>query len=119
MNKVLKIMMFIVLGVAAFILFGWAIQSLWNILLPELFGWKSITFWQAMGLFILSKILFGGFTSKCKRGEHSNWGMGYWKHKWTNMSPEQKEKIKQRMRERCGWDSESSAPTSSSDTLNK
>jgi hypothetical protein len=36
-------------------------MSLWNCLLPEILGVKSITFWQAMGILILSKILFGGF----------------------------------------------------------
>ncbi|MFD1768771.1 hypothetical protein [Sphingobacterium suaedae] len=36
------------------------LHYLWNLLIPEIFGFKAITYWQAFGLFILSKILFGG-----------------------------------------------------------
>lgn len=43
------------------ILFGFIIMWLWNYLMPELFGLTEITYWQAIGLFILSKILLGGF----------------------------------------------------------
>ena len=39
---------------------GQVVQHLWNWLLPELFGWRQITFWQAVGLLALSRILFGG-----------------------------------------------------------
>lgn len=47
----------IVIGLA--ILFGYVIMWLWNQLMPELFGLKSISYWQAVGLFILAKIFFG------------------------------------------------------------
>jgi hypothetical protein len=43
------------------LLFGWLVQYLWNWLMPLLFSLKSITFWQAFGLVLLAKILFGGF----------------------------------------------------------
>ena len=47
---------------AAFILIGGVVvQWLWNWLLPEIFGLPRITFWQALGLLALSRILFGGF----------------------------------------------------------
>jgi hypothetical protein len=42
------------------------LMLLWNALLPAIFGLTSITYWQALGLFILSKILFSGFG----RGPH-------------------------------------------------
>ncbi len=42
------------------ILFGFVIMWLWNSLMPELFGLTTLTFWQAVGLFILLKILLGG-----------------------------------------------------------
>lgn len=42
------------------VLFGFGIMWLWNTLMPELFGLKTLTFWQAVGLFILLKILLGG-----------------------------------------------------------
>tara|TARA_R110002050_G_scaffold109796_1_gene221102 strand:- start:26568 stop:26975 length:408 start_codon:yes stop_codon:yes gene_type:complete len=42
------------------ILFGYVIMWLWNWLMPELFGLTTINYWQAIGLFILFKILIGG-----------------------------------------------------------
>jgi hypothetical protein len=41
-------------------LFGWLVELLWNRLMPDLFGIKEITYWQAFGIVILAKILFGG-----------------------------------------------------------
>ena len=40
--------------------FGFIVKGLWNGLMPSIFGWHAITFWQAVGLLVLSKILFGG-----------------------------------------------------------
>ncbi len=49
-----------ILGMIAFAAIGgYTVQSLWNWLLPSLFGWRAITFWQAIGLLVLSRILFG------------------------------------------------------------
>ncbi len=53
-----KIAMMAVFGVAVF---GFIVMSLWNWLLPGIFGLPAIGFWQALGLLVLSKILFGGF----------------------------------------------------------
>ena len=54
----------IVFGIIAIvglaILFGFVIMWLWNWLMPELFGLPLLTYWQAVGLFILLKILIGG-----------------------------------------------------------
>ena len=48
-------------AIALFIAFGgWVVMSLWNWLLPGLFGWRMITFWQAMAMLVLCRILFGG-----------------------------------------------------------
>lgn len=53
---------FIFLAIIALIfLLVWLVQWLWNLLLPEIIGVKSITYWQAFGILVLSKILFGGF----------------------------------------------------------
>jgi len=56
------------------ILFGFIIMWLWNWLMPEIFGLPSLTYWQAIGLFILSKILLGGFGGGggSKNKKHSN-----------------------------------------------
>lgn len=51
-----------IVGFAAFVtLGGFVVRALWNWLLPPLFGWHTITFWQALGLLALTRILFGGF----------------------------------------------------------
>jgi hypothetical protein len=39
---------------------GEVVRQLWNWLLPTLFGWREITFWQALGMLALCRILFGG-----------------------------------------------------------
>src|SRR5215472_13658529 len=53
---------FAILAFAAFLFLGGeAIKYLWNWLLPPIAGWHIITFWQAMGLLALCRLLFGGF----------------------------------------------------------
>jgi hypothetical protein len=89
------------LAVAVFIaIFGEVVMHLWNWLLPALFGWRQINFWQALGLLVLCRILFGGF------GGH---GSDHRKHqrpsaeRWERMTPEEREKFRQEMRSRwCG-----------------
>ena len=50
-----------ILGILVFIFIGGAIiMHLWNWLLPDLFGWPRIGFWQALGLLALCRILFSG-----------------------------------------------------------
>lgn len=46
---------------ATIALFGLLTMHLWNALMPGLFGLSQISFLQAMGLLILSRLLFGGF----------------------------------------------------------
>jgi hypothetical protein len=80
--------------------FGYVVMRLWNWLMPALFGWHLISFWQALGILVLSKILFGGF-----HGRHG--GHGHWRYRmrerWEQMTPEEREKFRQSMRGRfCG-----------------
>jgi hypothetical protein len=84
------------IGIAAIVLLvGYVIMSLWNGILPDLFGWHTITFWQAIGLLILSRILFGGFKCCSHRGNiHSG------KHRW-HISPEEREKMREEWKNRC------------------
>jgi hypothetical protein len=68
------------------------VMLLWNWLLPPVLGVVCITFWQALGIFVLCRILFGGFGLRRHFGHHH-------KHfhalheKWHKMSPEQREKF--------------------------
>ena len=94
-----KIVMGIVFGIAAVLLFGFIVMNLWNAILPAVIHVSAITFWQAIGILLLSKILFGGF-----RG---GWGgrRAQWKekmqNKWKEMTPEQRDQFKQEWRNRC------------------
>src|SRR6266852_5394737 len=50
-----------ILGILVFTFIGGeVVMQLWNWLLPPLFGWRQVTFWQALGLLALCRILFGG-----------------------------------------------------------
>jgi len=101
MNKGLMILKWTAVAVVFVLVFGYIIMLLWNWLMPPVFGLSPITFIQALGLFLLSKILFGGF-GKCGGGgrNHSHWN---WKQRYhdklAGMSPEEKERFKKKM-----WD---------------
>lgn len=88
-----KHLVFIPLFCIAFVVvFGGCIMLLWNWLMPELFGLPSITFWQAAGLLILCKILFGGFGSNHHHG-HGHCGGNKLRKRWESMTPEERERI--------------------------
>jgi hypothetical protein len=78
---------------------GESVMLLWNWLLPPLFGWRLITFWQALGLLALCRILFGGLGSFGSQGSNSQRRMA---ERWERMTPEEREKFRQGMRSRCG-----------------
>ena len=52
------------------LVFGYLVKVLWNWLMPALFGLGQISYWQAFGVVILAKLLFGGFGSH--RGNDHN-----------------------------------------------
>ncbi len=89
-----------ILAMVAFVaLGGEVVRLLWNWLLPPMFGLREVTFWQALGILALCRILFGGF------GCHGNQGPGPGRRwgKWREgMTPEERERFRQGMRERCG-----------------
>lgn len=98
-HKFLRALKILLIAIVAAILFGFVVKALWNWLMPGLFGWHVITFWQGLGLFALSKILFGGFhRHACRRG---GW-KGAMRARWENMSPEERTKLRQAMWERHG-----------------
>jgi hypothetical protein len=95
------------LALAAFIVIGGgSVMLLWNWLLPSLLGWRLITFWQALGLLALCRILFGGWSGHGPRSgmrrrisERIRERMD---ERWERMTPEEREKFRQDMRSRCG-----------------
>ncbi len=96
-KKILFAGMFIVLFFAVSAL----VMVLWNCILPEVTGVKELSFWQAMGILVLSKILFGGFR-KCGRGKsHRFQGIEMMK-RMKHMTPEEREIFKTKLKERYG-----------------
>lgn len=89
---------------AAFIVgAGYAVMFLWNAILPSVIpAVGTVTFLQAIGLFALCRILFGGFRGRGGWAGHNYKNSPAWKEKMMNMSEEEREKLKNEWRERCG-----------------
>jgi hypothetical protein len=95
-NRAARAAKILLLALVAATVVGFVVMGLWNALMPPLFGLRAITFWQALGLLLLAKLLFGGF--------HRHSGGGRWRHRmrerWEQMTPEERERFRQGMR--CG-----------------
>lgn len=89
-----RFVFFPLIGIAFLSLVSYVVMLLWNNLLPEILGVTAITFWQAMGIFILSKILFG-FGKGGKMG--SSWKRGRMAERFKEMSPEEQDQFKAKM----------------------
>jgi hypothetical protein len=104
MGRKLKKLIFIVpaaiLGILLFIFIGGElVMHLWNWLLPPLFGWRQITFWQAFAILALCRILFGG------HGWHGSGRSNFrrrMQERCGHMTPEERERFRQRVREHFG-----------------
>jgi hypothetical protein len=93
-KKLILMAPFAIVGILLFAAIGGGlVQLLWNWLLPALFGLPALTFWQALGLLALCRILFGGqgFLRSGRR-----------------MSAEERERFRQRMCEGRGVDASAS-----------
>ena|SRR5579863_7953663 len=89
-----------ILAMVAFTIIGGEIvMHLWNWLLPALFGWRMITFWQGLGILVLCRILFGHHGWRGRGGSRFRNRM---RERWEHMTPEEREKFRQGMRGRCG-----------------
>ena len=90
-----------ILGLVVFIAIGGAVVlQLWNWLLPPLFGWRQITFWQAVGILALCRILFGGLGLHGSGRSNVRRRMA---ERWEHMTPEERERFRQGMLGRCGF----------------
>lgn len=73
--KWLKIIILTILGIigitAMGFIFGLFIMLLWNKLMPEIFGFNEISYWQGIGFFVLIRVLFGSFGGSKSTGSTS------------------------------------------------
>jgi len=99
-NRFLKVLKILVIVLAVAAVMSLVVMRLWNWLTPALFGWKVITYWQALGILVLSKILFGGFRGGPHRGGHWRERM---RRRWETMTPEEREKFRASLGRGCGF----------------
>jgi hypothetical protein len=91
-RKLLFIAPLAILGMLLFAFVGGqVVLLLWNWLMPPLFGWPQVSFWQALGLLALCRILFGGF------------GRGLSSSRSGRYTPEERERFRRAVRDRFGF----------------
>ncbi len=97
----LKAAKILVLVVGCVALVGVVVMSLWNALVPDIFGGTPTSWVQALGLLLLVRILAGG------RGQTRWGGRRRWRERWNkrvaNMTPEQRARWSTRMEHSC-WE---------------
>ena len=94
MRRVWKLLRIAIVAVLAIGAIGFVIMSLWNWLAPATFGGHLIGFWQAIGWFVLARLLVGGLRGHGHR--HGHW-RHHMAHRWGRMSDEERERFA-----RCG-----------------
>ncbi|MGZ5244587.1 MAG: hypothetical protein ACXWDO_02915 [Bacteroidia bacterium] len=103
-----RFIFFPLLAIAFITVFSFIVMQLWNNVLAEVVNVQHVSFWQAMGLLVLSKILFGGL-GMGKSGGGGGWRKHKMEEKMKHMSPEEREKFKAEMQNRCGsWGKDNS-----------
>jgi len=101
-----------ILGMALFVFIGGEIvMRLWNWLVPMLFGLRQITFWQAIGILALCRILFGSHGFRGARPNVRRRIQERIEERYATMTPEERERFRQSWRGRCGF-----GPTSGEST---
>ena len=97
-NRFVRGARFILFAIVAATALSFVVMSLWNWLMPPLFGLHLISFGQALGLLLLSRLLLGGFRGR--------WSGGHWRgrimERWAQMTHEEREKFRAGMQGRCG-----------------
>ena len=70
------------MGIGFLALFTYVVMLLWNWLVPELFSGPILTYWQTLGILVLSKILLSGIG----HGHKDRWS---WRrdHSWSHRHP--------------------------------
>jgi hypothetical protein len=102
-KKFLKILVIVILAITVL---SFVVMGLWNAVLVPVLHVGMVNFWQAMGLLVLSKILFGGFKGRGGGGwkGHHEWRQNM-REKWEKMTPEERDQFKRNFQNKCrgGW----------------
>lgn len=95
-RRTMRIVAMVLFSVAVLGLLGAAVMLLWNALVPALFRGPLLTFWQATGLLLLSRILSGSLRA------HGGWRRHRWRERWEQLSSEERARLRERFAHRCG-----------------
>jgi hypothetical protein len=98
-NRIVRMMAMAVMAILFIALGGYVVMRLWNWLLPPLFAWHTVTFWQSLGLLLLCRILFGRLGGSGMARSDARRRI---KERFQQMSPEERERFRHGMRGRCG-----------------
>jgi hypothetical protein len=85
---------FVAFGIAALVVCGFVTAGLWNALMPAIFGLPTIGFWQALGMLVLSRLLFGQFGGRRRGRARFPGGI-------ERLTPEERERFRSAMERRC------------------
>ncbi len=99
-----KKIFFLPFALAALLIGGLAVMLLWNAILPEVTSVEVLSYWEAVGLLLLARILFGNWRSSYP-GSYSNKQYTRhkaWREKWANMSEAERAQFREQWRKRCG-----------------
>ena len=115
LTKLTRLILFAPLVILGMVIFIWVggtvVMLLWNWLAPALFGLRLITFWQALGLLALCRILFGGFglgggghrnSRRRMEGRIRERVRERMDERWEQMTPEERERFRQGVHDRSG-----------------
>ena len=80
---------FVLFGIAWVGILGLVTLSLWNALIPKILGLPAITFWQALGVLVLTRVLFGGWGTRMDKFRYARG--------WKNLTPEERQRFRQAM----------------------
>lgn len=89
---------FLLIPIILFFAIGFIVMLLWNALIPLIFKITTITYFQALGLFLLTRILFGNFGFGNKKPPFVNEAF---REKMLNMTDEERQQFKKEWKERC------------------
>lgn len=87
---------FILFGIAWVGIMGLVVFGLWNLLMPAILGLRAISFWQALGLLLLSRVLLGGFGFGGSGMRKPRFARG-----WQDLKPEERQRFREAMGSRC------------------
>jgi hypothetical protein len=95
-----RFIFFPLIGVAFLFLVSGIVMLLWNSILPAIFNINAINYWQAMGILVLCKILFGFKGGRPGWGRHFYW-QKQMREKFANMTPEERKNFKEEWKQRA------------------